>query len=265
MVKSIGEIKQRESLKGEIITAEPTGFEWIAIWVTRYAAILILIGLAGGYLEMQTPGFGIPGFIAVGAFAVFFFGHYVAGSLAGQETLVVALIFILGIVLIGVELLAAPGTIIPGVLGFLCVMVALVYAMSGWDVAPPVGAEPAEGGFSFSFAPYAAGFRHFALGVSGAAVLIMVLALWLPSARPFRALVLHSAAGGTSNETPVMRDAARAKAGDSGTARSALRPYGTVEIAGRLVEAAVEGDYIQSGTAVRVREIRGEKIIVEAV
>jgi membrane-bound serine protease (ClpP class) len=265
VVKSIGEIKQRESLKGEIITAEPTGFEWIAIWVTRYAAILILIGLAGGYLEMQTPGFGIPGFIAVGAFAVFFFGHYVAGSLAGQETLVVALIFILGIVLIGVELLAAPGTIIPGVLGFLCVMVALVYAMSGWDVAPPVGAEPAEGGFSFSFAPYAAGFRHFALGVSGAAVLIMVLALWLPSARPFRALVLHSAAGGTSNETPVMRDAARAKAGDSGTARSALRPYGTVEIAGRLVEAAVEGDYIQSGTAVRVREIRGEKIIVEAV
>jgi membrane-bound serine protease (ClpP class) len=144
-------------------------------------------------------------------------------------------------------------------------MVALVYAMSGWDVAPPVGAEPAEGGLSFSFAPYAAGFRHFALGVSGAAVLIMVLALWLPSARPFRALVLHSAAGGTSNETPVMRDAARAKAGDSGTARSALRPYGTVEIAGRLVEAAVEGDYIQSGTAVRVREVRGEKIIVEAV
>jgi membrane-bound serine protease (ClpP class) len=265
VVKSIGEIKQRESLKGEIITAEPTGFEWIAIWVTRYAAILILIGLAGGYLEMQTPGFGIPGFIAVGAFAVFFFGHYVAGSLAGQETLVVALIFILGIVLIGVELLAAPGTIIPGVLGFLCVMVALVYAMSGWEVAPPVGVEPAEGGFSFSFAPYAAGFRHFALGVSGAAVLIMVLALWLPSARPFRALVLHSAAGGTSNETPVMRDAARAKAGDSGTARSALRPYGTVEIAGRLVEAAVEGDYIQSGTAVRVREVRGEKIIVEAV
>jgi membrane-bound serine protease (ClpP class) len=93
----------------------------------------------------------------------------------------------------------------------------------------------------------------------------MLLALWLPSARPFRALVLHSAAGGRNSETPVMRDAARAKVGDRGTARSALRPYGTVEIADRLVEAAVEGDYIQSGTAVRVREVRGEKIIVEVV
>lgn len=265
VVKSIEELKLRESLKGEVITAEPTGFEWIAIWGTRYAAILILIGLAGGYLEMQTPGFGIPGFIAIGAFALFFFGHYVAGSLAGRETMVVALIFVLGIVLIGIELFAAPGTVLPGLIGFLCVMVALVYAMSGWEVAPAPGEAPSTEGVSFNLAAYASGFRHFALGVSGAAVLITLLALWLPSLRPFRAMVLQSAAGGTLDETPVMRDAARARAGESGTARSALRPYGTIEIDGRLVEAAVEGDYIQSGAAVRVREVRGEKIIVEPV
>ncbi len=266
IAKSIDEIKQRESLKGEVITAEPTGFEMIAIWVTRYAAILILIGLAGGYLEMQTPGFGIPGFISIGAFALFFFGHYVAGSLAGQETMVVAAIFVLGIVLIGVELLAAPGTILPGLLGFTCVMVALVYAMSGWEMVPPSGEAPAtDGGFSFNLATYAVGFRNFALGVTGAAVIITLLALWLPELRPFRALVLQTAAGGTLNDTPSMQAAAKAKAGDGGLARSALRPYGTIEIGGRLVEAMVEGDYVQSGTAIRVREVRGEKIIVEAV
>jgi membrane-bound serine protease (ClpP class) len=265
VVKSIDEIKQRESLKGEVITAEPTGFEWIAIWVTRYAAILILIGLAGGYLEMQTPGFGIPGFIAVAAFSLFFFGHYVAGSLAGQETMVVAAVFILGIVLIGIELFAAPGTILPGIFGFLCVMVALVYAMSGWEVAPAVDAPASTGGFGFNLAPYAIGFRNFALGVSGAAVLITVLAMWLPELRPFRALILQTSAGGTVNDAPSMQDAARARIGDSGTARSALRPYGTIEVGGRLVEAMAEGSYVQSGTHVRVREVRGEKIIVEAV
>ncbi len=62
-----------------------------------------------------------------------------------------------------------------------------------------------------------------------------------------------------------MRDAIRAQVGDCGTARSALRPYGTIDIGGRLIEAMVEGGYVQSGTPVRVREIRGEKIIVEAV
>ncbi len=262
IAKSIAEIMQIESLKGELITAEPTGFERIAIWVTRYAAILILIGLAGGYLEMQTPGFGLPGFVAIGAFSLFFFGHYVAGSLAGQETLVVSAIFILGIVLIGVELLAAPGTILPGLAGFLCVMVALVYAMSGWDVAP-VGLESSEG-FSFHFATYAVGLRNFALGITGAGIIITLLALWLPELRPFQALVLESSAGGTLDDTPSMRDALRVKTGDSGTTRSALRPYGTVEMAGRMIEATVEGDYLQSGTAVRVREVRGEKIIVEA-
>jgi len=265
IVKSIDEIKQRESLKGEVITAEPTGFEMIAIWVTRYASILILIGLAGGYLEMQTPGFGLPGFVAIGAFALFFFGHYVAGSLAGQETMVVAAIFILGIVLIGVELLAAPGTILPGVLGFLCVMVALVYAMSGWDVAPPSGEATDSGGISFNFATYAVGIRNFTLGVSGAAIIITLLVLWMPELRPFRALVLQSSAGGTLEDTPSMQAAAKAKSGDKGTARSALRPYGTIEIDGRLVEATAESGYIQSGAAIRVREVRGEKIIVEAV
>lgn len=265
IAKSIDEIKQRESLKGEVITAEPTGFEMIAIWVTRYAAILILIGLAGGYLEMQAPGFGIPGFIAVGAFALFFFGHYVAGSLAGKETMVVAAIFILGILLIGVELLAAPGTVLPGLIGFLCVMVALVYAMSGWEIAPPSGETPASGGFSFNWAAYATGFRNFALGVTGAGVIITLLCLWLPDLRPFRALVLQTSVGGTVNDAPAMQAAAKAKVGDSGTARSALRPCGTIELGGRLVEAMAEGDYVQSGVPVRVREVRGEKIIVEAV
>lgn len=261
IVKSIEEIKQRESLKGEVITAEPTGFERIAIWVTRYAAILILIGLAGGYLEMQTPGFGLPGFVSVAAFALFFFGHYVAGSLAGQETMVVAAIFILGVVLIGVELLAAPGTILPGVVGFVCVMVALVYAMSGWEVVvPEVGSA---GGFNLG--AYAAGLRSFALGVTGAAVLITLLCIWLPDLRPFRTLILQASAGGTLEDAPAMQAAIRARAGDTGTARSALRPYGTIDIGGRLVEAMVEGGYLQSGTSVRVREIRGEKIIVEAV
>lgn len=265
IAKDIETIKEMESLKGEVITAEPTGFEWIAIWVTRYAAILILIGLAGGYLEMQAPGFGIPGFVAVGAFAVFFFGHYVAGSLAGQETFVVALVFVIGMILIGVELFAAPGTLLPGLLGFLCVMVALVYAMSGWEVPPTSGEAPGTEGGSFNLATYAVGLRNFALGTTGAAILITMLALWLPSLRPFRALVLQASAGGAASDSPTMQAAAKAKVGETGITRSALRPYGTIEIGGSLVEAMIEGDYAQSGTAIRVREVRDEKIIVEAV
>lgn len=246
-------------------------FEWIAIWVTQFAWLLILIGLASGYLEMQTPGFGLAGAVALIAFSIFFFGHYVAGSLVGHETMIMTLIFIVGIVLIGVELLAAPGTILPGLAGFLCVMVALVYTMSGWEVAPVLPADgvpaPAEGGGGgFELAHYATGLRNFALGVTGAAILIALMILWVPELRPFRALVLEAAAGGTVTDAPPQRDAALARVGDTGVTRSALRPYGSVEIGGRIVEAVADANaYLESGREVRVREAGGGRIVVEAV
>jgi len=271
IVKTIDDIKKSERLKGETLVAEPTMFEWIAIWVTQFAWLLILVGLASGYLEMQTPGFGLAGFVAIIAFSIFFFGHYVAGSLVGHETMIMSLIFIVGIVLIGVELLAAPGTILPGLIGFLCVMVALVYTMSGWEIAPSLPPEglpaPAESsGSGFHLAQYATGLRNFALGVTGAGILITLMILWVPELRPFRALVLEAAAGGSAADTPPQRDAAKAQVGDTGITRSALRPYGSVEIGGKIIEALADANaYIEPGCEVRVRDASGGRVVVEAV
>lgn len=262
IVNSLDEIKQREGLRGATVVAEPTGFEQIAIWVTKYAALLILIGVAAGYLEMQTPGFGLPGFLSIAAFTLFFFGHQVAGSLAGQETAVVAAVFILGLVLIAVEWLILPGLLLPGILGFLCVMVALVYTMSGWELPAP--AEPAPGAFSLNLATYADGLRNFAMGTIGAGLVILALFRFLPQTAPFQKLVLAGTAGGSAGTTPSYAAVEALRCGDAGVTHSALRPYGTVAFGERRVEAMVEGDYLQSGVAVRVREIAGAKIIVEA-
>jgi membrane-bound serine protease (ClpP class) len=264
IVKSLEEIKKAEGLQGQLVTAEPTFFENIAIWVTKYAALLILIGVAGGYLEMQTPGFGLPGFISVAAFSTFFFGHYIAGSLVGQETAVTLAVFIIGILFIILEFTIFPGTMVPGIVGFVCVMAALVYTMSGWEMAPPSegGSAPA---FDFDLSAYALGLRNFALGMIGAALVILAAARYLPETRTFRRLVLESAAGGTHDATPAIAASRSVKPGDEGRAISALRPYGTVQFADLRIEAMVEGGYLQSGTTVRVREVSGSKIVVEAV
>jgi membrane-bound serine protease (ClpP class) len=269
---SIDEVKAAEKLTGETITAEPAGFEQMAIWITKYASILILIGIAGAYMEMQAPGFGLPGFVSLIAFSLFFFGHYVAGSLVGHETTVAVAVFMLGILLLAVEFFILPGTLVPGIVGFLCVMGALVFTMSGWEVPPIDPAtteEAAEGaaaaGFTFNLSTYATGLRNFAIGVTGAAILLIAFARYLPDFGPFKRMTLAATAGGTLAETPAAISAATVRAGDTGIARSALRPYGTVEIAGRQVEATVEGGYLQSGTEVRVREVNGMKIVVEAV
>ncbi|MES2594397.1 MAG: NfeD family protein [Verrucomicrobiota bacterium] len=271
IVNNLEEIKKAESLKGEIVTAEPTFFELIAIWVTKYAALIILIGIAGMYLELNTPGFGLPGLASLTAFSLFFFGHYVAGSLVGQETAVAVAVFMIGVILIALELTIFPGTLALGIVGFVCVMVALVYTMSGWELPvsptlplPGEGTNPAPP-FDFSLSTYALGLRNFALGMLGASVVILVAARYLPETRPFRRLVLHSAAGGTTENTPAMVATRAVKSGDEGRTVSALRPYGTVEFGDTRVEAMVEGGYLQSGTAVRIREIAGARIIVEGV
>ena len=264
IVNSLDEIKKAEKLKGATVIAEPTFFENVAIWVTTYAAILILIGVAGGYLEMQAPGFGLPGLVSVAAFSLFFFGHYIAGSLVGHETAVMAGLFVVGALLLLVELAVLPGLMVPGILGFLCIMIALVYTMSGWEIAMPAGGNAAAAsGWNFELATYATGLRHFATGLLGAALVLLVLFRFLPESRPFQKMVLASAAGGAASDTPAMQAARALRPGDTGVAISALRPAGTAEFGGRRIEVTADQGYLPNGTGVRVREVQGTRIVVE--
>jgi membrane-bound serine protease (ClpP class) len=269
IASTLDEVKTAENLKGPTVTAEPLGFERVAILITKYASILILIGIAGAYMEMQAPGFGLPGFVSLIAFSLFFFGHYVAGSLVGHETTFAIAVFIVGIIFVAVELLVFPGTMLPGILGFICIMGALVFTMSGWEIAPieptitKEATEAAPTRFSFTLATYATGLRNFAIGITGATALLMLLARYLPQVGPFKHMTLATTAGGSLAETPAALSAAAVRPGDEGIARSALRPYGTIEIAGRQMEATVDSGYLQSGTPIRIREIPGLKIIVE--
>ena len=264
IVKTLDEIKTAEKLSGSSVVAVPTFFENVAIWVTAYASLLIVIGVAGGYLEMKMPGFGLPGCISMAAFSLFFFGHYVAGSLVGQETAVAAGIFVIGLVFIILEVMVFPGTMIPGILGFICVMVALVYTMSGWEVSPPsLPSGPESGPSAFNLSIYALGLRNFAVGIIGAAIAVLVAARYLPETAPFRRMMLTTTAGGSLENTPAMTATRQVQVGDTGRAISALRPYGTVQFGDHRIEAMIEGGYLQSGRDVRIREIQGSRILVE--
>ena len=257
VAKDIAEVLRLEGIKAQTVTAEPRGFELVAIWITQYAAILLLIGLAAGYLEMQHPGMGLPGIIAAVAFGLFFFGHYVAGSLVGHETV---FIFAVGVVLLLIELFVFPGHIVPGLLGLLCVFGALIYTMAGWDFTVPEGST-----FPVRLTDYAVPLRNLAIAFIGALAVIMLFMRWFPAVGPFKFLVLRSEVGGqqASIEGEGQRQASSVTVGDAGTTRSALRPYGHVDFNGVQVEAMVVGDYLMPGASVRVRSVNGGKIVVE--
>ncbi len=129
-------------------------------------------------------------------------------------------------------------------------------------MAPVVPGSPAPEGAGFNLTLYVIGLRNFAIGVLGAGVLILAVFRFLPNTGPFQKLVLASS---LDQGEAMPHQTAVLQIGDIGQACSALRPYGTVEFGERRLEAMVESGYLQNGTTVRIREIRGPKVIVEEV
>ena len=107
------------------VEIKPTGAEKLGIWINTIAPLLLIIGIVGLYIEFKTPGFGLPGIIGIIAFAIYFLGGYVAGlSAAGW-----VIVFVVGLILVLVELLVFPGTFIAGITGAVLMLVALVMGM----------------------------------------------------------------------------------------------------------------------------------------
>src|SRR5262249_39560552 len=126
LADSVVDLIQKAGLKGNVVSLGPTGFEQLAFWITALAPLLLLGGIIGAWLEFKIPGASLPGIISAICFALFFLGHYLAG-LAGWE--VVAL-FVLGVVLVIIEILFfAHSTIVFGVVGVFLILASLFWAM----------------------------------------------------------------------------------------------------------------------------------------
>ncbi|HEY8394900.1 MAG TPA: nodulation protein NfeD, partial [Thermaerobacter sp.] len=111
-------------LAGAVVSElAPTPAERVARFVTDpvVAPLLLSLGMAGLIAEFYVPGFGFPGVLGLLSLTLFFGGHLIAG-VAGWE---IALLFLAGLLLLGVELLA-PGFGVFGIAGLVAVGAAIV-------------------------------------------------------------------------------------------------------------------------------------------
>jgi len=225
---------------------EPTGLERVSGFIVMLSPLLLSAALLCGYIEFKTPGFGVFGILAVILALIFFFGHTIAG-LSGHEHMV---IFLIGVVLIAVELFLFPGFILPGLLGVVLVVFALLKAMVDRYPSDPV--IPTLPMLQLPLTNLA-----LALGLTVAATL--VLARFLPRSPLAGALVLDAV-----NPVDLPIPATAPSPGTTGRALSVLRPSGTADFGGGPVEVTADGDFIQPGTAVRLLRVEGNRIVVEA-
>jgi membrane-bound serine protease (ClpP class) len=228
----------------------PTGAERLASWINMISPILLMIGIVGIYLEMKTPGFGIPGIVGILAFALYFLGGYVAG-LSGMEWLIV---FAFGLALLILELFVFPGTVVLGLAGAVVMLVALVMAMV--DVYPGGPLLP-------SFGDVREPAAQVAMALVGAAGAIGILALLLPRTHLFERMVSEAASGVTSVASQAQRHAARI--GLEGVAISPLRPGGKAQFGDQVVDVISQGDRVDKGRRVRIVGHSATEAVVEVI
>ena len=252
---SVVDLMQKAGLKGNVVAFQPTGFEQLAFWITALAPLLLLGGIIGAYLEFKIPGVTWPGIFSAICFALFFLGHYFAG-LAGWE--VVAL-FVLGMVLVIIEILFfAHSTIVFGVVGVFLMLASLLWAM--------IDRYPGETFFPRP-AMLAIPLRNLFLALVGAAIVIWLLARYLPRTSIYRRFALMI----TNPPGPSLAGAPRQFAtvlslspGTEGVSLSILRPSGKARFADHVVDVITQGEYVAPNTPITVVESDGMRVIVKA-
>jgi membrane-bound serine protease (ClpP class) len=228
----------------------PSGAERVAFWINSISQLLLIIGIVGIYIEFKTPGFGLPGIVGIVAFALFFFGGYVAG-LSGLEWIVA---FLLGLGLVALELFVFPGTTILGVIGAVLMLVSLVMSMV--DVYPGMPAIP-------SFDKLELPLTDLALAFAGSLVAILILSRVLPRTPLYGKLVSEAASGMTT--LAELEEVQASRVGQIGVALSTLRPGGKAQFGKDILDVISQGDMIEKGARVKVVGHSGSEAVVEVV
>ncbi|MFN2477165.1 MAG: nodulation protein NfeD [Chthoniobacterales bacterium] len=255
IVESIAELTRSAALTGKVVAFEPAGFERLAFWITSMAPVLLLVGIVCAYLEFKIPGVTLPGLVAAVCFALFFLGHYFAG-LAGWEAVV---LFLLGVLFLLVEIFFfAHSTILFGIVGLFLILASLAWAMidryPGDDLIP-------------NGAMLRQPLLNLVISIVAAAVVIAVLARFLPRTNMYRRFVLSAdiPSGPSFAQIPAADASPAIIPGALGRALTTLRPSGKAKFADQVIDVVTDGEFVVADQAIAIVSRDGMRIVVKAI
>ncbi|MEO6847303.1 MAG: NfeD family protein [Chthoniobacterales bacterium] len=246
---SLSDIVKQAGYAGVIVKLEPSGFEKLALFITTLAPLFLLGGILGVYLELKAPGFALAGFCAAICFLLFFAGHYIAG-LTGYET---AVVFVVGILLVGIEVFFFPGSFVMILSGLLLIMGSLLFAMIDRYPGQP-------------FIPSAQALywpvSNLAMALLFSTIAIVLLARFFPDIPLFRRLVLRTPPSSGPSHVVAEEGIPLLELGTEGVAITILRPAGKALFDGHLTDVVTDGSFIEKGERIRVVEAGKDRIVV---
>ncbi len=253
-VSSVEEILEKnEVVDYEIVRYELPGTERvIAFFLNPFiSGILILVIIGGIYFELQSPGVGFP-ILAAGVALILYLVPYYLNGLAESWEII---LFVVGIVLIAVEVFVIPGFGIAGVSGMVLTVGSLILMMLNNDI------------FDFSLVPWdnimIATFTTLA-GLLGGFMVMFMAGVRLTNTRIFNRVALVDRQDRSEGYTSsfLVEDKL---VGKEGVAYTILRPSGRVEIDGEVYDAYTRGSYIPKGSRIKVISDEGTSLKVKKI
>ncbi|MBR0574905.1 ATP-dependent Clp protease proteolytic subunit [Proteiniclasticum sp. BAD-10] len=202
------------------------------------STILLMLGLAGLLIEFFTPGFGIPGILGLLCLGLYFGGGILAG-VTGWEAV---LLFLLGLVLLLIEIFLIPGFGITGITG-LAAMFGSIF-LSTPDPATAV--------------------KSLVIAMIGSIVLLVIVFRFTPGRRVFTRLILQHR-GTTENGYIAVTPDLERHVGKIGVAKTTLRPSGTMTVEGEDIDVISAGEFIPAGTPIQVTKVEGMRVFVKII
>ena len=252
------------SFTGRPMVLETSWSEEMVRWVNSPAiiSILFMLALLGVYIELNTPGVGLPGLVAVICFAIIFGSKY----LVGMANWVEIAIFVTGVLLLLIEIFLIPGFGIAGTAGIICILVGLfgILVSNRPDELPWPRTD-------FDWDLFMNGVLALLFGFAGFVFIAWLLARYLPRMQLFSSFSLAPAKAkqGTEMEVsmtaPVSGDELSIKVGDVGEVLSPLRPSGTARFGVAVVDVVAQGEFLNKGNKVEIIEIQGNRVVVRAI
>ena len=206
------------------------------------ASLLTTFGFLGILFELQSPGWGIPGFVGLTCLILSLSASYIA-QLATMSDL---LFVFAGIGMVLLEILVIPGFGIIGIGGFGLMMYGL-YLLLLPDI--PVGDEIVGQAMD-----------GFFIGLVGAIIGLVLLIRLMIKTKFWKQLTspgLQEKADGFSNSFGW-----ESFKGKEGIADTNLHPSGWIQLEDERIFVVSEGDFIEKGEKITVLSVDGNRVVV---
>jgi len=249
--ESIDEVVEHIGLEEcEIVQQELSPLEkFILLMMSPLLQGIFLMMIIGGiYFEIQSPGLGLPSIIALIGAVLYFSPLYISGLALNWEIV----LFILGLILLAVEIFVTPGFGVAGVLGAILSLTALIFAMIDNDTL------------------YFEGKLNLRALLEPCAIVLvstvtaLVLSIWgaskLYPRKSFAYIAQKTELKGDEGWVGVETDSLAACVGQVVTAATEMCPSGKVEYGERQYEAVMEYGSANAGDSLRVIRAEGGRL-----